>query len=150
LGPTSLSFVAVCRGALARSIAFYERLGFAEVARFRSEHDDAAHLRIDGPLAMQEVVLAPPGGGEGVYIVVGFERPGAEAGAARPANTLGIWRVAFSVADIDAAAAALQAAGAALLSPPVEMAMGPGLPLLRFVCATGPDGEIVECIENLA
>ena len=42
---------------------------------------------------------------------------------------------------------AVRAAGVELLSDPQEMAMGPGLPALRFVCARGPDDEVIELIE---
>ena len=38
--------------------------------------------------------------------------------------------------------------GVATLSPPAAMAMGPGLPDLRFVCCRGPDGEVLELIEQ--
>jgi hypothetical protein len=30
------------------------------------------------------------------------------------------------------------------------MSMGPGLPELRFVCFAGPDGEVLELIEQPA
>ena len=38
--------------------------------------------------------------------------------------------------------------GIETISPPVAMAMGPGLPVLRFVCFAGPDGEVLELIEQ--
>ena len=44
--------------------------------------------------------------------------------------------------------ARLRAAGIALLSEPQAMAMGPGVPDLRFVCFRGPDHEVIELIES--
>ena len=40
--------------------------------------------------------------------------------------------------------------GIETISAPVTMAMGPGLPELRFVCFRGPDDEVVELIEQPA
>ena len=48
------------------------------------------------------------------------------------------------VTDLDASCAELHRLGIANLSPPAAMAMGPGLPDLRFVCCRGPDGEVLE------
>ena len=72
----------------------------------------------------------------------------ATARSARPANTVGIWRTALLVADLDAAVARLRAAGIELLSDPQALAMGPGVPDLRFVCFRGPDHEVIELIES--
>ncbi len=83
-------------------------------------------------------------------MLVGFTTPAASVAAARPANTIGMWRTALLVTDLDAACAELDRLGIATLSPPAAMAMGPGLPDLRFVCSAGPDGEILELIEQPA
>ena len=72
----------------------------------------------------------------------------APAAAARPANTLGMWRTAFLVPDVDAAYQELRGRGIDAISAPVEMAMGEGLPDLRFFCFAGPDGEVLELIEE--
>ena len=73
------------------------------------------------------------------------------AGTAPPAaNTVGIWRMALATEDIDADVAALTAAGVRCLSDPVEMSMGPGLPLLRFVLFPDPDGTMLELIQRPA
>lgn len=147
-GPAALSFVAVACRDLDASLAFYARLGFREVARFASENPDAAHLRIDGPVAMDEVVLSPPGGGEVMLILVGFRAPSCAPAPARPANAIGMWRAAFLVADLDAAFATLAEQHIEAISEPVSMSMGPGLPELRFVCFRGPDAEVIELIEQ--
>jgi catechol 2,3-dioxygenase-like lactoylglutathione lyase family enzyme len=147
-GPTALSFVAVVCRELETSLAFYSELGFREVARFTSDNADGAHLRIKGPVAMDEVVLRPPGGGDVVLILVAFRKPGCVPARPRPANTLGMWRAAFLVADVDLAAAMLADRGIETISQPVSMAMGPGLPELRFLCFRGPDAEVIELIEQ--
>lgn len=71
------------------------------------------------------------------------------AGAAPPdANTVGIWRLALATDDIEADVAELAGAGVRCLSDPVEMSMGPGLPVLRFVLFPDPDGTMLELIER--
>ncbi|HEX5095389.1 MAG TPA: VOC family protein [Acidimicrobiia bacterium] len=134
-----VSFVAVSCRNLDRSTACYAALGFREVARFTSH----------GEFVMDEVMLAAPGGGEAHVLLVHVVEPGPQVAPARKANTVGIWRAAFLVPDIDAAWAAVAAVDdAARLSPPVAMAMGEGLPELRFGCFRGPDGEVLELIEQ--
>ena len=59
-----------------------------------------------------------------------------------------MWRLALLVGDLDHSCAQLAALGVETISPPVAMAMGPGLPVLRFVCFAGPDGEVLELIEQ--
>jgi len=81
-------------------------------------------------------------------MLVGFEQPHVDTRAPRDANTLGIWRTALLVPDVGAAVAALRAAGIEPMSDPQAMAMGPGLPELRFVCFRGPDSEVIELIEQ--
>ena len=144
---TGLSFVAVACRDLDASLAFYTSLGFHESARFTSESEDGAHLHIDGPVAMDEVLVAPPGGAVHV-ILVGFRSPAPVVAPARAANTLGMWRAAYLVGDLDGACASLAQAGIRTIAEPVTMAMGPGLPTLRFVCFPGPDGEVLELIEQ--
>ncbi len=143
-----LSFVAVTCTDLERSVDFYGTLGFRELARFPSEQPTAPHLRIDGATSMVEVLMGAPGPGEVHLMLVGFDRPTVQLGPARPANALGMWRMALLLPDLDAAASALRGIGADLLSDPQSMAMGPGLPELRFVCFRGPDHEVIELIEQ--
>jgi catechol 2,3-dioxygenase-like lactoylglutathione lyase family enzyme len=134
-----VSFVAVSCRNLERSAACYTALGFREVARFSAS----------GEPAMDEVMLAAPGGGEAHVLLVYVREPGPQVTPARRANTVGIWRAAFLVPDIDAAWTGLESVDAAArLSPPVTMAMGEGLPELRFGCFRGPDGEVLELIEE--
>ena len=57
-GPgTRVSFLAVCCADLEYSLAFYRALGFEERARFASDTADASHLRIDGAMGMDEIML---------------------------------------------------------------------------------------------
>ena len=97
---------------------------------------------------MDEVVMAAPGGGEVLLMLVGFRTPRVAPATARAANTLGMWRAAFLVADLDAAVAELARQRVETISAPVTMAMGPNLPALRFVCFRGPDDEVLELIEQ--
>jgi catechol 2,3-dioxygenase-like lactoylglutathione lyase family enzyme len=150
VSPSAVSFVAITCADLDRSRAFYRSLGFREVARYPSDNHDGSHLRIDGPVAMDEVMLAAPGGGDVLVMLAGFRTPRCVEAGPRDANTLGMWRVAFLVADLDAAVAELAVARVDTISAPVTMAMGPNLPSLRFVCFRGPDDEVLELIERPA
>ena len=147
-GESTVSFVAITCADLDRSCAFYRSLGFREVARYASESPEGSHLRVDGPVATDEVVLAAPGGGEVLLMLVGFRTPRVARATPRAANTLGMWRAAFLVADLDAAVAELAHQRVETISAPVTMAMGPNLPALRFVCFRGPDDEVLELIEQ--
>ena len=149
-GGPALTFVSIVCTDLERSIACYCALGFRVVARFSNENEDGAHLRLDGAVATDEVVLAAPGGGDVTLLLVGFRTPAAVSQARRPANALGMWRLALLVNNVDRAVASLARAGLEPISKPVEMEMGDELPVLRFVCARGLDGEVVELIESPA
>jgi catechol 2,3-dioxygenase-like lactoylglutathione lyase family enzyme len=145
-----LTFVAVTCADLDASLAWYRALGFEERMRFNSESVDIDAFGLDAPGAIREVFLVPPGRGAVSLILVGFDRPPVEFEAARPANAVGAWRTALVLDDLDAATARLRGAGIELLSDPVSMAMGEGLPELRFVCFAGPDREVLELIESPA
>ena len=86
---------------------------------------------------------------EEVVELSGFVRLEPGKGEAPPAaNTIGIWRLALATLDIDADVAWLRRAGVPCRSEPVEMSMGPGLPMLRFVLFPDPDGTMLELIER--
>ena len=68
--------------------------------------------------------------------------------APRQANQLGIFRMAWSTDDVDRDHEALLADGVVPLSPPVTMAMGPGLPAVRVLFWRDPDGACLELIET--
>ena len=150
-GPSTVSFIAITCADLERSRSFYRSLGFREIAQYPSDNPDGSHLHIDGPVAMNEVVLAAPDEhGDVLVMLVGFRTPRCEPAAPRVANTIGMWRAAFLVADLDAAVAELARLRVDTISAPVSMAMGPNLPTLRFVCFRGPDDEVLELIEQPA
>ena len=94
--------------------------------------------------------MGAPGRGEVHLLLVGFEQPATIPVAPRPANALGMWRTALLLPELDRAVVALRDAGTTLISDPQSMAMGPGLPELRFVCFRGPDAEVIELIESPA
>jgi catechol 2,3-dioxygenase-like lactoylglutathione lyase family enzyme len=143
-----LSFVSVACADLERSAAFYSGLGFVERARFPSSSESGTHLRISGAVAMHEVFMTAPGGGDVNLMLVGFDQPAVQPAQPRPANALGMWRCALLVPDLALAVGELRAASIDLLSEPQTMAMGPGLPELNFVCLRGPDYEVIELIEQ--
>jgi glyoxylase I family protein len=147
---SSLSFVGITCHDLEHSVAFYRTLGFRELARFPSAHDNAVHLHVDGPVAMVEVLMGAPGRGDAHLMLIGFDEPRVQPASPRPANALGMWRTALLLPDLDRAVAALREQDVELLSDPQSMAMGAGLPELRFACFRGPDHEVIELIEQPA
>jgi catechol 2,3-dioxygenase-like lactoylglutathione lyase family enzyme len=74
------------------------------------------------------------------------------AGTATPkaANDLGVYRLAFLTAALEADCARLDELGARRYSPPATLDMGPGLPALRAVLFADPDGTTLELIESPA
>ena len=147
-GGPRLMFAGITCADLAASIAWYERLGFTQLLRVASERPDAAHLRIDGAVAMHEVIMVPPGRGDVTVMLTGFDQPSVAPSARRPANALGPWRITLAVADLDVVLADLASVGVAVHSEAATLDMGPGLPPVRFVCCSGPDGEVLEFIET--
>jgi lactoylglutathione lyase len=145
IGGPALAFVAVTVADLERSLGFYTSLGFERRASFNSDNPDGANLRIDGRVAFEEAFLTAPGGGDITLILVAFDEPKVIDAGERAANDVGIARLAMVVPNLDAAIAALPVE---TVSPPVTMPMGEGLPDLRFVCFRGPDGELLELIEQ--
>jgi catechol 2,3-dioxygenase-like lactoylglutathione lyase family enzyme len=73
-----------------------------------------------------------------------------EGGGAAPpsANTVGIWRMALATDDIEADVDWLRRAGVPCRSGPVELSMGPGMPSVRFMLFSDPDGTTLELIER--
>jgi len=145
IGGPALAFVAVTVADLERSLEFYASLGFEKRAMFSSDNPDGANLRVDGRVAFEEAFLTAPGGGDITLILVAFEAPAVMEAGVRTANEIGIARMAMVVPDLDAAIACLPVE---TVSPAVTMPMGEGLPDLKFVCFRGPDGELLELIED--
>jgi len=145
---TRVSFVSVTCSELDRSVAFYTMLGFRELARFPSVAEAGSHLRLEGPVAMVEVLMRAPARSEAHLMLVSFDEPAVTSSAPRSANELGIWRTALILPDLNRAVSALRDAEIEMLSDPQSMSMGPDLPEVRFVCLRGPDHEVIELIEQ--
>jgi hypothetical protein len=58
--------------------------------------------------------------------------------------------MALTTDDIDRDYAELVDRGVSCVSPPAELDMGPGLPLLRALLFADPDGTMLELIESPA
>lgn len=88
---------------------------------------------------------------EDVLATAGFVELVEDRGAApapAAANTLGIWRLALATSDIEADVEELGRRGVRCRSEIVAMSMGPGLPVVRFVLFSDPDGTTIELIER--
>ena len=145
---TRVMFVAVTCADLEVSSGWYRYLGFRDVATIPTDDVGLGATGLDAPATIRERVLAAPGGGSVSLILVGFDRPAVQYTPSRPANALGITRIALLLDDLDGAVRRLRDLGIELVSDPVAMAMGEGLPELRFVCLRGPDHEWLELIEQ--
>ena len=66
------------------------------------------------------------------------------------ANHLGIFRLALTTEHLDDDYRELQDRGVRCWSPPLGLAMGPGLPDLRALLFADPDGSTLELIESPA
>jgi catechol 2,3-dioxygenase-like lactoylglutathione lyase family enzyme len=124
-------------------------------ARELADPDGTAVDVTDGPVGLTGVTIGCSDMGrsrrfyEEVVDLGEFVRLVEGQGAAPPsANTVGIWRMALATDDIEADVAWLRRAGVPCLSGPVELAMGPPLPSLRFMLFSDPDGTTLELIER--
>lgn len=95
-----------------------------------------------GLVASGDMFRDPVSGFEIELVDVGGAPP-----AARHANELGIFRMAWTTDDVDRDHRALLAAGVEPMSPPATLAMGPGLPSVRALFWRDPDGACLELIE---
>ncbi len=124
-------------------------------AREMTDPDGTAVEVTDAPVALMGVTIGCSDIGrsrrfyEEVVQLGEFVRLVEGQGTAPPsANTVGIWRMALATEDIDADVAWLRRAGVPCLTGPVELAMGPPLPSLRFMLFSDPDGTTLELIER--
>lgn len=82
--------------------------------------------------------------GTGYVELFAHRPPAAPAGAPAAAPAVGIQHIAFKTADVDAVAARLAAAGAALMEVPRNAPGG-----VRLAFLHDPDGNVVELVSNL-
>src|SRR5262245_25062016 len=119
--------IGICTTDVARSVAFYQRLGFSEADR--NERGvlmaaGAAHLFI---FATQQSNPPPVGRDLGLF-----------------GNPPGIDHISFAVADVDAMYAMLRAAGVVLGGPPEDQSWG-----ARMVGLKDPDGNNLYLLQKL-
>jgi catechol 2,3-dioxygenase-like lactoylglutathione lyase family enzyme len=119
--------IGICTTDVARSVAFYQRLGFSEA--YRNDRGvlmaaGAAHLFI---FATQQSNPPPVGRDLGLF-----------------SNPPGIDHISFAVADVDAMYATLRAAGVVLGGPPEDQSWG-----ARMVGLKDPDGNNLYLLQKL-
>jgi catechol 2,3-dioxygenase-like lactoylglutathione lyase family enzyme len=145
-----LSHVNVNCSDLERSRAFYaEILGFPPSSRSTPPPQPGAAFGYDGEVAWDAFFFTEVQTDHRFIIDLlewkqprPFGRPYAEA------NHLGIFRLAMLVPDIEAAYAELRAKGVPCWSPPEALKMGPGLPTVKALLLSDPDGATLELIES--
>jgi len=146
-----LASVGVNCSDLARSLAWYQRVLGLEL-RSRSMRKDASGegFALAGPLEREVASLAPPARAAGVSVeLCEWRQPRAHGRPAAQANQLGIFRMAFLVAEAHLAWQELRALGV-VCPPPVWLAMGPEIPIegLWAVFFPDPDGTCLELIQS--
>ena len=119
--------IGICTTDVARSVAFYQRLGFSEV--YRNDRGvlmaaGAAHLFI---FATRQSNPPPVGRDLGLF-----------------GNPPGLDHISFAVADVDAMYATLRAAGVVLGGPPEDQSWG-----ARMVGLKDPDGNNLYLLQKL-
>jgi catechol 2,3-dioxygenase-like lactoylglutathione lyase family enzyme len=137
-----LTHIGLCVSDLARSRRFYcDGLGFAfeHELHVAGEPTDTL-LRLRGT-DLHAVYLMR----DGVRIeLLNYASPAAPAGRSRVMNELGLTHLSFRVADIDAALAAVRAAGGRVLDDTVVR-------FPEFEAAAGmvadPDGQLIELVQ---
>ena len=119
--------IGICASDLARSVAFYETLGFSEAYR----NDRGVMMSSEGVhlfLFVARKPNPPPVGRElGLF-----------------SNPPGIDHISFAVADVDAMYATLRAAGVVLGGPPEDQSWG-----ARMVGLKDPDGNNLYLLQRL-
>jgi len=139
-----VSHLGLCVSDLPRAVAFWrDALGFREGKRLDVSGDLAETLLGLHDLDLRAVYLER----DGVRLeLLHYAAPGHRgAGEARPMNALGFTHLSLRVADLDAALAAVEAAGGRVLRATRvrEPASGRGA-----VFVTDPDGTRVELVDG--
>ncbi len=131
-----------------RSLAFYERLGFAravDVAPTNTPEVAAAvgmpPYRVKGALLALRNARTPL-----VIDLLEWQEPTDAAPPYAHLYHLGIARIALATDDLDADMAELKSHGVEFLSEPATVALEGQAPT-RFVCFKDPDGTILELVQ---
>jgi catechol 2,3-dioxygenase-like lactoylglutathione lyase family enzyme len=129
----------------ARSLTFYELLGFCEVIPVPPTNTPEVAAAVGmPPYRVKGALLANPA----VPVMIDllqWEQP-TDASAPYPhLYHLGIARIALASDDLDGDMTRLQQAGVEFLSAPAPVTMGGNTS--RFVCFADPDGTIVELVQ---
>jgi catechol 2,3-dioxygenase-like lactoylglutathione lyase family enzyme len=142
-GQVSFSHVGICVRDLDRSLRFYtEGLGFEHQATHDLDGTYADALEVPGVKAFKSVFLSK---GTTSIELLAYDEPPAEGTPSSRRNLLGLTHLSFWVADPDATAASLVAAGGTLIES--TRTKGDGTYLL--FCAD-PDGTRVELMQQQA
>ena len=150
---TRLASVNINCSDLEQSRRFYcDVLGLTAGPRTRpTEPGPGAGLRVEGSVAWDAWSIGAMTDSASGFVVdlVEWTEPRVGGSGRRPANELGIFRIALLTEDIDRDYAALIDSGVTCHTPPVELEMGPGLPSdLRALFFEDPDGVCLELIES--
>lgn len=137
----TVNHVGICITDLERSLRFYvEVLGFVEQQRMAvPDAFTEGLLRVEAPVGLTAVYLA---NGDLTLELLHFDRPGNPPARERPFTEPGLTHLSFTVDDIDAARAAVEAHGGRVLAD-TEI---PGL----AVMVRDPDGQILELLTPAA
>ena len=141
----------ICVRDMARSVPFYEMLGFERFADqvFEAGAGVWQGLGLASNRRFRAVFMKIPGDNPVPFldIIQFLDRPTAGE-AYRTLDNVGIARLCFEVADIEAVAAQLAANDVSFVGPvsPYETAPGvkPSGVDARFLCVRDPDGTVIE------
>jgi len=144
----TFSHVGICVADLDRSLRFYcEGLGFEHVASHDIDSVFADALEVPGDVELKSVFLAK--GPVSIELLV-WDRPAPGGVPSSRRNLLGLTHLSFWVADVDATAAALTAAGGTVVeSTRTKSTDAAGNGAYLLFCAD-PDGTRVELMQQLA
>ena len=135
-----------CRD-FARSLAFYESIGFRIVTDFpEAEYSDVGPGLGVGRHRMKGVLMAIGADDNPTYLdLLEWLEPRQTDVQPRQATDFGIQRIAFLTNDLDADIRRLRNLGTAALAEPILVEASPGNKA-RFVCFRDPDGNLLELV----
>lgn len=141
----------ICVREMARSVAFYEMLGF-EVFHEQVFEEGArtwAGLGLPGSGRMRAVFMRMRGGRKTPFLdLLEFLDPPTGGSANPTLNHVGLARLCFEVEDLDAAVVLLRSRGVEFVGPVAPYESAPGVMSAgvdaRFICFKDPDGTVLE------